>query len=116
MPISKEIILKNMREKRVVVLNVLAPAEFQKLHIAGSYSLSLTHDYSGFVQEVKRKFGGDRVFVTYGSDYTNAIASNAAKILRNNGVKAEDFLGGMKEWNEAGFPVLGTQVKDKASI
>jgi rhodanese-related sulfurtransferase len=41
---------------------------------------------------------------------------NAAKTLKEKGFKAEEFVGGMEEWNSAGYPTEGTEAKPPAVL
>jgi|SRR6185369_6479338 len=111
MSVSKDVVLKNLGEKNTVILSVQSEGDFQKSHIKGSYNRPLTHNYSAFVQDVERKFGKTRVFITYCMDHLDASAFNAGKILRDHGFKADEYLGGMKEWGEARLPTEGTFTK-----
>ncbi len=114
MPLTKEALLEKMKKTNGVVLNVLPEAEFQKLHILGSHSLPLLQDYGTFAQEAERLFGKNRLLITYSNDFTCAAGANAAKILRDHDFNAENYPGGIAEWNGAGLPVEGTQL-DKLS-
>ncbi len=109
MLLTKEALLKKMKQDHVLVLDVLPEVEFQKIHIRGSRNLPLTQDYSAFVQEADRLYGKNRIYITYCSGHTNAVGANAAKILREHGFAAENYPGGVEEWNEAGYPVDGIQ-------
>jgi rhodanese-related sulfurtransferase len=111
MAVTKEELREKMGEKGVVVLNVLSAGDFDKLHIRGSRNEPLGQDYGVFVRGVEKRHGKKSFFITYGADVVCATGPNAAKILRDHGFKAEEYLGGMEDWNKAGWPTDGTQAK-----
>jgi rhodanese-related sulfurtransferase len=107
MGITKEQVRDSLDENKMVVLNVLSSDEYEKLHIAGTRSQPLGQNHSAFAQEVEKQYGPGRSFITYSTDITCGAAGNAAKILREHGFQAEEYAGGMDEWNSAGWPVEG---------
>ncbi len=102
MSLSKEAVLEKMKQAHVVVLNVLPPEEFRKLHIRGSHNIPLSQDYGAFVQEVEKRYGKERPFITYCSGIASAAAANAARILRGHGFTVDDYPGGTEEWHQTG--------------
>jgi rhodanese-related sulfurtransferase len=114
MPISKEALKDKMKDHNTVVLNVLPEADFAKLHIKGSESFPLTQNTVEFAQAVEAKYGKGKFFVTYCAGATCMAGPNAAKSLKEKGFKAEEFVGGMEEWDSAGFPTEGTEAKPAA--
>ena len=114
MVMTKEAVFKNLRRKDVVLLNVLSDDDFLKLHIKGSQNLPLFQNRGFFSAEVEKKFGRDKFFITYGADVTCAAGPNAAKALKARGMNAQEYLGGLKEWQEAGLPLEGIQVRQVA--
>jgi len=111
MPMTKEAVLNNLKRRDVVVLDVLSDDDYLKLHIKGSHSLPLFQNRSLFAHEVEKKFDPKKFFITYSADITCAAAQNAAQALKNRGMIAQAYLGGMKEWVEAGLPVEGLLAK-----
>jgi rhodanese-related sulfurtransferase len=107
MGITRGQVRDSLFENEAVVLNVLSAGEYEKLHIAGTRSQPLGQDHGAFAQEVEKQYGKRRNFITYSSDITCGAAGNAAKILREHGFKAEEYAGGMDEWNGLGWPVEG---------
>jgi len=108
---TKEAVLKNIKRNDVILLNVLSDEEFLKLHIQGSHHMPLFQNRSLFVGEVERKFGRNKFFITYSADVTCAASQNAAHALKVRGLNAQEYLGGLKEWREAGYPLEGTLSK-----
>ena len=111
MGITKEVLHKNLRRKDVIVLNVLPEDDFLKLHIQFSHHVPLFQNRGLFSAEVEKQFGRDKYFITYSADITCAAAQNASAALKARGLNAQTYLGGLKEWREAGLPVEGTQAK-----
>ena len=116
MAMTKEAVLKNLRRKDIIVLNVLPDDDFLKLHIRGSHSMPLFQNRGLFAAEVEKKFGRDKYFITYSADITCAAGPNAALALRTRGFNAQDYPGGMKEWQEAGLPLEGIQARQPVPV
>ena len=115
MSLTKEEVLEKMKEEGVVLLNVLPEAEFQKLHIRGSQSLPLTLDYARFIEEIEKKHGRQKLFITYGDHLSRADGASAAHAMRIHGFNAENYPGGIQEWFDAGLPTEGTQAGNPTS-
>jgi rhodanese-related sulfurtransferase len=111
MSMTKEAVMEKMKEKNVVVLNVLPDADYAKLHIKGSENLPLGLKAEDFVQAAERRFGKTRFLITYCAGFTCNAGPDAAKALKARGFEAEDYPGGIKEWSDAGFPTEGTEAK-----
>ena len=109
MALTKEMVRDRMKDKNTIVLNVLGSEAYQKLHIKGSDSLPLRDNPSDFTKAVELKYGKDKFFITYCAGYDCSAGPNAAKVLKDNGFKAEDYPGGIQEWSESNFPVEGSQ-------
>jgi rhodanese-related sulfurtransferase len=111
MPLTKEQVLKELKSDHVVILNVLPEAEYQKIHIKGSRNLPLGEDTGAFLDAVEEKFGRGKFFITYCAGISCSAGPNAAKLLHENGFKAEDYPGGIEEWHDNGLPVEGNMVE-----
>ena len=112
MAITKEEILEKMKEKDVVVLDVLPKTDYDLLRIKGSLSLPIVHTRpEEFVREVEGKYGRDKFFITYCSGFPCRHFQEAADALVKAGMKAEGYAGGIQEWAESGLPVEGAQAK-----
>jgi len=110
MKVDKEHVIKNMKDEKVVVLNVLSKADFKKLHIKGSENHPLTADPKVFSEEVAEKYGKGKSFILY-CDHLGLLESyEATKALTDNGLDAVNYSGGVQEWYRAGLPVEGTIV------
>jgi rhodanese-related sulfurtransferase len=116
MPISKEALKDKMKDQNTVVLNVLPEADYAKMHIKGSESFPLGQKADEFAKAVEAKYGKGKFFVTYCAGATCMAGPNAAKTLKEKGFKAEEFVGGMEEWNSAGYPTEGTEAKPPAVV
>jgi rhodanese-related sulfurtransferase len=109
MSMTKEAVKEKMKDSNVMVLNVLPDNDYAKLHIAGSENLPLGLSSGDFVQAVEKKYGKNKLFITYCAGLTCNAGPNAAKALQEKGFKAFDYAGGMKDWSEAGYPTEGTE-------
>ena len=112
MSMTKEQVLEKIKEKDVVVLNVLSKEDYDKLHIKGSDSLPITGVRpEDFVKRVGEKYGKEKQFITYCSGFPCRHFQEAADALAKNGFKAEGYSGGIQEWADSGLPVEGTQAR-----
>lgn len=112
MALTKEAVLEKLTEKNVVVLDVLPRADYDKLRIKGSQSLSIIGMRpEDFVQAVETKYGRDKFFITYCSGFPCRHFMEAAEALSKNGFQAEGYSGGIQEWAESGLPVEGSQAQ-----
>ena len=116
MSMTKEAVRDRMKESNTVVLNVLPPSDFAKLHIAGSENLPLGLVSADFVQAAEKKYGRDKFFITYCAGLICNAGPTAAKALQAKGLKANDYAGGIQEWSEAGFPTEGSEAKVTTTV
>ena len=110
MSMSKEMVREKMKEKDVMVLNVLSPEAYEKMHLPGSFNLAWTKDPKTFVKRVEQLYGRDKFYITHCSGYSCMAGPSATAALRDSGFMAADYGGGIEEWFEAGWPVEGTQI------
>jgi rhodanese-related sulfurtransferase len=115
MSMTKEAVKDKMKDKNVVVLDVLPESDYAKLHIKDSENMPLGLNSGDFVQAVEKKYGKDKFFITYCAGLTCNAGPNAAKALQSKGFKANDYAGGIQDWSQAGFSVEGTEAKNTAS-
>jgi len=110
MSMSKEAVQKKMKDGNTVVLEVFPKDSFEKRHISGSDSLEFGQNLRGFALAVEKKYGKEKFFITYCANRADFLSSrNAARVLKEQGFRAEDYPGGTQEWSEAGFPIEGTE-------
>jgi rhodanese-related sulfurtransferase len=110
MAMSKEVVREMMKEKDVVVLNVLSPDAYKKIHIKNSENLPLADRPETFVRMVKKLYGGQFYFITYGENSICASGPIAARALKDHGFYADYYQGGIEEWVAAGYPIRGKKV------
>ena len=110
MAMSKEVVREMMKEKNVVVLNVLSPDAYKKIHIKNSENLPLANRPETFVRMVDRLYGNKFYFVTYSEHGLCPNGPVAARALKEHGYHADYFPGGIEEWVAADYPVEGTEV------
>jgi rhodanese-related sulfurtransferase len=94
--------LNTMIEQRkdFVLINVLAPEQFNRLHIPGSISIPVDSD--DFVEQVDRIAGSrDREVVVYCASFICDASTQAAEKLDQAGfTKVADYEGGTRDWFE----------------
>lgn len=93
-----------MEKGEAVVLNVLAPIAYERIHIAGSISAPFDRLEDGEFDSI----GKGRKVVVYCESHTCLASGRAAAILRERGVDAAAYEGGIREWAEKGMPTEGT--------
>ncbi len=116
MELLKEEVLEKMKQPHVVLLNILPESDYDKLHILGSRNLPWSQDAGAFTLAVEKQYGKERFFIVYGSNFSSTTAMDAALILQKRGFKAGVYLGGLKEWKEAGYPTKGTQTPQPSGV
>lgn len=116
MSISKDGLKDRMKDQNTVVLNVLPETDYAKVHIKGSENLPLGNNADEFTHAVEKKYGKNKFFVTYCASAICNAGPNAAKSLKDKGFKAEEFIGGMEEWSQAGYPTEGTEAKVSSPV
>lgn len=97
--ITKEELLKKMKEGKVQVVNVLDPEWYKLGLIQGSQKIPLS--------ELAKRLGEldkSKEVVTYCANTQCTASSEAAKKLAKEGFKVRAYEGGIKEWKEAGLP------------
>src|SRR5690348_15046401 len=110
--LKKEEVLKKMSEKGVVVLNILPRKDFTELHIKGSENIPLTKDTDDFCREVVARFGKGTHFIVHGQKLGLLDSYWATRALTAEGLSAQNYAGGMLEWQRAGLPVEGSTTPD----
>jgi rhodanese-related sulfurtransferase len=92
-----------------VVLNVLGEKAYEEIHIKGSFNIPLKGKSDDeFTAEVEKQFGKDKLIITHCSSLTCSAGPRAASILKGRGFNADDYPGGIQDWNDAGLPVTKT--------
>jgi rhodanese-related sulfurtransferase len=107
MSMTNVLVMDKMKQKDVVVLNVLSPEAYAKMHIPGSYNVPWNNDANAFAKRVGQLYGKDKFYITHCSNVSCMAGPSAAKALRDNGFKAEDYAGGIEDWEKSGFPLEG---------
>lgn len=101
--IAKEELLEKIGSQDYVILNVLAPHAYRRIHIKNSRSVPFDKVEAGELGDVDMS----KKVVTYCASYTCNASRKAAAILREKGYNVMAYEGGIKEWAEAGYPTEG---------
>lgn len=99
-PVAREELLRRVRRRDVVVLDVRPPEEYAAGHIAGSLSIPLA--------ELRRRLArlpATREVVAYRRGPYCVLAAEAVRLLRQHGRRATRLADGYPEWRDAGLPV-----------
>lgn len=109
-PVEPAELLRRVRSRDVVVIDVRPPEEYAAGHIAGALSVPLSELERRFAELPRRK----RVVAYCRGPYC-VLAAEAVRRLRTRGYHAERLKEGFPEWRDAGFPVqVGPQSPRRA--
>ncbi len=101
--ISKDQLQSKMGSPWLVVVNVLAPEAYEKIHIRGSISIPRKELEEGRWKELDFT----KEIVVHCSSYQCDASREAAKFLEAKGYQVSAYEGGIKEWAEGGLPTEG---------
>jgi len=99
-PVEKEELLRRVRRRGAVVLDVRPPEEYAAGHIAGAVSIP----FAELAERLAELPPGRRVVAYCRGPYC-VLAAEAVKLLRKRGVDARRLKEGYPEWRDAGLPV-----------
>lgn len=99
-PVPREELLRRLRRKDMVVLDVRPAAEYHAGHIAGACSIPVD-ELSRRLKEVSK----DGEVVAYCRGPYCVFADDAVRTLRRRGYRAARLEDGFPEWRDAGLPV-----------
>ena len=102
--ISKDELSSELGSPWLVVVNVLAPPAYEKIHIKGSISIPRSELEQGRWKELDFT----KEIVVHCSSYQCDASRVAAEFLEGKGFQVRAYEGGMKEWAEAGLPTEGS--------
>lgn len=109
--ISKEEVLAKIKMGDVVLLNVATAEEYRKLRIKGSLHQHYQDDPEAFSKKAEETFGKDKSFIVYADHFGNLQSFEATQALKQRGIKALNYAGGVQEWHKSGYPMEGTEIK-----
>ncbi len=112
-PVRRDDLLRRVRRRDVVVLDVRPPEEYAAGHIAGALSVPLA--------KLRRRLAdlpANRAIVAYCRGPYCVLAAEAVRMLRQRGFDAVRLSVGYPEWRDAGLPIEGgseqaTQTREK---
>jgi rhodanese-related sulfurtransferase len=99
-PITAEELLKRLKERSVIVLDVRPAQEYSAGHIAGARSIPLEN-----LRRELRALPKSREVVAYCRGPYCVFADDAVAILQAHGLKARRLREGFPDWREKGFPI-----------
>lgn len=106
--LSKEEVLRHIENRTAVVVNVLGKTDYDKVHIKGSVSIPFDLLEQGELDALE----GNQTVITYCKSYTCGASKSAARILKDMGLNAMAYEGGIEEWVQSGLPVDGNTVSE----
>jgi len=91
------------------LIDVLPRASFERRRLPGALNVSFYDD--GFAERVEAAVGDrDATVVVYCASASCNASARAAEALRAAGFASVlDFEGGVREWEQAGYPVAGSR-------
>lgn len=98
--ISREELLRRMRDGEIRVVDVRSPGEFETGHLPNALNIP-------FVEMENRlpDLSAGKEIVTYCRGPFCVLSVNAANLLRSRGYRVRHYEGGFREWKETGQPV-----------
>ena len=107
-PVDRKTLMRRVRKRQVIVLDVRPPEEYRAGHIPGAISIPLK-DLKDRLSELPR----NQEIVAYCRGPYCVLAVQAVELLRESGFHAVRFEDGVPDWRAHGFPVA---VGEKALI
>ncbi len=104
--LTKEEVLRHLKNDTAVVVNVLAKTAYDEVHIKGSVSIPFDILEDGELDGLN----GKKNVITYCKSYTCGASKRAANILKDMGYNAMAYEGGIEEWEQSGLPVEGQKI------
>jgi len=108
--ITREELVRRLREGNVVVIDVRPPAEFDAAHIAGARSIPI-----GELKRQLRTLPRDVEVVAYCRGPYCVFADDAVRLLRRRGLTARRLQDGFPEWRKADLPIASESGREEAS-
>lgn len=99
--ITKEDVQKMIREKGVVLIDVLSPESYAKGHIKGAINIPLSNLEKNM--EALKKY--DKIIVYCASKKCHASVKAAKLLIKHGFGNVYDYKNGLKEWIESGLPL-----------
>ena len=100
--INTEELKQKLKNKEVILIEVLDKENYEKSHIKGAINIPL----KVIGAEAKKRFNKGDEIVVYCSDHECRASPSAAKKLDNLGFEnVYHYKGGKKEWEESGLPM-----------
>jgi len=99
-PISRDELLRRVRNDEVVVLDVRPAEEYTAAHLPGAVSVPLL-ELESRLDEIPR----DREIVAYCRGPFCVLSAEAVALLRRSGRRAARLADGLPEWRDAGLAV-----------
>lgn len=95
-------VLKRLGEQDVVLIDVLDPESYEKVHLKGAINIPMEY----LEEEIRDRVDPDTPIITYSIDYECPISRMAAEKLAEMGYQdVSYYAGGKQEWLEAQMPV-----------
>jgi len=95
-------VLKRLGEQSVVLIDVLDPESYAKVHLKGAINIPMEH----LEEKIRDQVDPTTPVITYSIDYECPISRMAAEKLEEMGFRdVSYYAGGKKEWLEAQMPV-----------
>lgn len=100
-------------DDELLLIDVLPRVSFDKQHIPGSEHVSQYEE--GFCEHVRElASGSSQPLVVYcNSKSCNASERAAQKLVRAGFSNVFELGGGIKEWQDAGYPIRGSSVRGR---
>ena len=92
--------LQELDRDGIVVLDVRSPEGFRKAHVSGAINIPF-EEFPTRMQTLPKQ----KEIITYCWSVTCTLSTKAAYMLASKGYTAREMVGGIEEWQRAGFPI-----------
>jgi len=92
--------LLEMRSTDITLLDVRSAEGYRKGHLPGAVNIPF-EEIPGRLAELSTH----KTIIAYCWDTTCTLSTKAAYVLASNGFRAREMIGGIEQWQKAGFPV-----------
>lgn len=100
--VTKEQVIELTDQKGFTLVDILGKASYEDLHIKGAISVPFDElERNGWEILAGRKV------ITYCHGPSCEASAIAARILRDHGIEAYAYRGGLEEWTDSGLPLEG---------
>ncbi|MCL4421514.1 MAG: rhodanese-like domain-containing protein [Candidatus Thermoplasmatota archaeon] len=100
--VSKEQVMELIGQRGFTLVDILGKASYEDSHIKGAISVPFDE-----LEDHGWEILGGRKVITYCHGPSCEASEIAARILRDHGIEAYAYRGGLEEWTDSDLPLEG---------